>query len=148
MITERSQTSSKKGKSPDSIKDKITLIIGLSGLLLWLVVKAITTINFNEYDTGSMIIKPVFLVASFSFTVSILIGMLTYYKTKSADLSDPSKGVMSAVKWFLFGLFSLMIPIPLILSPEIGSAFTIYLFALTYAGKYVLRLVCGSQIPE
>lgn len=92
MITERSQTSYKNGASSDSIKNKITLIIGFSGLLLWLAVKAITTINFNEYDTGSIIIKPVFLLAAFSFTISIFTGTLTYYKTKNAYPCDPSKG--------------------------------------------------------
>ena len=139
MVNERPQASCKNWRSSGSIKDRITLIIGFSGLLLWFVLKAITKLNFDEYEAGSIIIKPVFLIAAFSFTVSILIGMLTYYKMKSpygnTYSNDQSKWMMNAVKWFLFGLFSFMIPIPLILFPEQCNFFTIYLFALTLAGK-------------
>jgi hypothetical protein len=139
------RTYNKIEPSSYSIKDRITQIIGFSALLLWLVVYAFKTINFNEYDDGSFIIKATFFLAAFSFTVSILLGIRTYYKTKSVFSNDPETGVVNAVKWFTFGLFVLMTPIPLILFPESGRFFTIYLFALTYAGKHVMGKISKNS---
>lgn len=143
MGTESLRTYNKIEPSSYSIKDRIIQIIGFSALLLWLIVYAIKTVNFNEYedgslfDEGSLIIAILFL-AAFSFTVSILLGTWTYFKIKHAYSNDPSTGVMNAVKWFTLGLFVLMISIPHIFFPESDRFSTMYLIALTYAGKHVM----------
>lgn len=113
MVDERPQASCENWISSDSVKNRIILIIGFSGLLLWFVVKEITTLNFNEYEVGSVIIKPVFLIAAISFTVSILIGILAFYKIKGQKIKsqkikgqkiknhygdDQSKWLMNTVK--------------------------------------------------
>jgi hypothetical protein len=64
-------------------KDRIIQIIRFYGLLLGLMSYALRTINFNEYDC-SFSIKAMFFIAAFLFTVSIFIGTLAYYITKSA----------------------------------------------------------------
>jgi cobalamin synthase len=116
-----------------------------SALLLWLLVYAIRTINFNEYTDGSLIKAALFL-AAFFFIVSILLGAWAYYKIKRAYSSNPSTEIMNAVKWFLFGLFVLMISIPHIFFPESDRFFHTYLIALTYAGKHVMGKI--SKNPE
>ena len=143
MGTESLRTYNKIEPSSYSVKDRIIQIIGFSALLLWLVVYAIKAINFNEYENGALIndgslIKAILFLAAFCFTVSILLGMWTYYKIKRAYSNDPSTGIMNAVKWSIFGLFVLMISIPQIFFPESDRFSGIYLIALTYAGKHVL----------
>lgn len=141
--TESLRAYNKIEPSSFSIKDQIILIIGLSTLLLWLIVYAIKTINFYEYEDGTLfdigsLIKALFFLAAFFFTGSILLGMWTYYKIKRSYCNDPSRGIMKAVKWFIFGLFVFMVSIPHIFSPEFDRFSTTYLIALTYAGKYVM----------
>ncbi|WP_170943336.1 hypothetical protein [Methanosarcina spelaei] len=53
---------------------------------------------------------------------------------------------MKAVKWFIFGLFVLMISIPLIFFPEFYRFFDAYLIAWTYAGKHLMGKI--SKSPE
>lgn len=120
-----------------SIKDRIIQVIGSSALLLWLVVYVIKTINYNEYEDGSLI-KTILFLAAFSFTVSTLLGTWTYYKMKRAYSNDPLIGVMNAVKWLTSGFFALMILIPHIYFPESDRLSSIYLIALTYAGNHVM----------
>jgi len=141
--TESLRTYNKIEPSSFSTKDRIIQIIVLSALLLWLIVYAIQTINFNEYADGSLLdisslIKAILSLAAFCFTVSILLGMWTYYKIKRAYSNDSSTGIVNAVKWLLFGLFVLMILIPHIFFPESDRFFHIYLIALAYAGKHVM----------
>jgi hypothetical protein len=143
LSTESLRAYNKIEPSSYSVKDRIIQIIGFSALLLWLIVYAIQIINFNEYADGSLLdvgslIKALFFLAAFFFTVSILIGTWTYYKTKTSYSNDPSTGMMNAVKWFAFGLFVLMISIPHIFFPESDRFSTTYLIALTYAGKHVM----------
>ncbi len=143
MGTESLRTYNKIEPSSYSIKDRIIQIIGFSALLLWLVVYAIKAINFNEYENGALIndgslIKAILFLAAFCFTVSILLGTWTYYKIKRAYSNDPSTGIMNAVKWSIFGLFVLMISIPHIFFPESDRFSSLYLIALTYAGKHVM----------
>lgn len=126
-----------------SVKDQIILIIGFSALLLWLIVYAIKTINFYEYEDGSLfgigsLIKALFFLAAFFFTGSILLGMGTYYKIKRAYCNDPSSEIMKSVKWFIFGLFVLMVSIPQIFFPESDRFSSTYLTALAYAGKHIM----------
>jgi cobalamin synthase len=128
-----------------SIEDRIIQIIGSSALLLWLVVYVIKTINYNEYEDGSLI-KAILFLAAFSFTVSILLGTWTYYKMKRAHSNDPLIGGMNAVKWLTFGFLVLMISIPHIYFPESDRFFSIYLIALTYAGNHVMGKI--SKIRE
>lgn len=137
MSTESLRAYNKIEPSSYSVKDRIIQIIGFSALLLWLVVYAVKTINFYEYEDGSLIKATLFL-AAFFFTVSILLGIWSYYKIKLAYSNDPSTGIMNAVKWFIFGLFVLMILIPHIFFPESDRFFHIYLIALTCAGKHVM----------
>jgi hypothetical protein len=72
--------------------------------------------------------------------------MWTYYKIKRAYSYNPSTEIMNAVKWFLFGLFVLMISIPHIFFPESDRFCDTYLVALTYAGKHVMGKI--SKNPE
>ncbi len=151
MGTESLQTYNKIEPSSFSIKDRIIQIIGLSALLLWLVVYTIKAINFNQYENGALIndgssIKAILFLAAFCFMVSILLGMWTYYKIKRVYSTDPSKGIVNAVIWFIFGLFVLMISIPHIFFPESDRFFGIYLIALTYAGKHLMEKI--SKNPE
>lgn len=128
-----------------SIKDRIIQIIGFSALILWLVVYAIKTMNFNEYGENSIFIKALFFLAAFFFTVSFLLGTWAYYKIKRTYSSDPSTGVMNAVKWFIFGVFVLMMSIPFILYPESYRFFHIYSIALVYAGKHVMGKISKNR---
>lgn len=117
MFTESPIISNKNETSLDSIKSRVTQIIGFSGLLLGLLVNAITTIKFNEYSySTALLIKLSFLITTFCLTVSVVIGIMTYVAApKSAYADNPSEGVLKAVKWFLTGFFILMFSIPLIL---------------------------------
>ena len=87
MDTENLQTFNKIEPSSCFIKDRIIQITVFSVLLLWLAVYAIKVINFNEYadvsslDVGSLI-KSLLFLASFSFTLSIFLGIWIYYKKK------------------------------------------------------------------
>lgn len=148
MGTESLRAYNKIEPSSYSVKDRIIQIIGFSALLLWLIVYAIQTINFNEYADGSLLdvgslIKALFFLAAFFFTVSIFLGTWTYYKIKRAYSDDPSKGVAKVVKWFIFGLFVLMMSIPFILFPGSDRFFHIYSIALLYAGKHAM-----GEIPK
>jgi len=127
------------------IRDRMIQIIGLSALLLWFVVYAIQTINFNEYESGSLI-KVILFLAAFCFTVSILLGMWTKYKIKRAYSNDPSTGIMNSFKWLAFGIFVLMMSVPQIFFPESDQFFGIYLIVLTYVGKHVMEKI--SKNPE
>lgn len=137
MGTESLRTYNKIEPSSYSTKERIIQIIGFSALLLWLVVYVIKTINFSEDENGSLI-KAILFLAAFCFTVSILLGMWAYYKIKRAYSNDPSTGIINTVKWFLFGLFVLMISIPQIFFPESDRFSSLYLIAWTYAGKHVM----------
>ena len=145
MGTESLRTYNKIEPSSFSINDRIIQIIAFSALLLWLIVYAIEIIDFNEYDGGSLIKLVLFVAASF-FIVSILLGAWVYYKIKRVYSCNPSTEVMKAVKWFIFGLFVLMISIPLILLPEFYRFFDAYLIAWTYAGKHLMGKI--SKSPE
>ena len=143
MGTESLRTYNKIEPTSFSIKDRIIQIIGFSALLLWLVVYTIKAINFNQYENGALIndgslIRAILFLAAFCFTVSILLGTWTYYKIRRAYSNDPSTGIMNAVKWSIFGLFVLMISIPQIFFPESDRFSSLYLIALTYAGKHVM----------
>ena len=143
MGTENLRTYNKIEPSSYSTKDKIIQIIGFSALLLWLVVYTIKAINFNQYENGALIndgslIKAILFLAAFCFTVSILLGMWAYYKIKRAYSNDPSTGIINTAKWFIFGLFVLMVSIPQIFFPESDRFSSLYLIALTYAGKHVM----------
>jgi hypothetical protein len=143
LSTESIRTYNKIEPSSFSTKDRIIPIIGFSALLLWFVVYVVKAINFNQYENGALIndgslIKSILFLAAFCFTVSILLGTWTYYKIKRAYSNDPSTEIMNAVKWFIFGLFVLMISIPQIFFPEFDRFFATYLIALTYAGKHVI----------
>ncbi|MCQ1535472.1 hypothetical protein FTO70_07185 [Methanosarcina sp. KYL-1] len=125
------------------MKDKIILIIWFSALLLWLIVYAIKVINFYEYEDGTLfdigsLIKALLFLAAFFFMGSIILGIWAHYKIKRAYCNDTSRGIMNAVKWFIFGLFVLMISIPHIFFPEFDRFSATYLIALTYAGKHVM----------
>jgi hypothetical protein len=149
--TESLRTYNKIEPSSYSVNNRIIQIIGFSTLLLWLVVYVIKEINFNQYENGALIddgslIKVILSLAAFCFTVSILLGIWTYYKTKRTCSNDPSTGIMNAVKWLAFGLFVLMISIPQIFYPESDRFSGIYLIALTYAGKHVMGKI--SKSPE
>jgi len=155
--TESLRTYNKIEPSSYSIKDRIIQIIGFSALLLWLVVYAIKTINFNEYvkeyDVGSLIndgslIKAILFLAAFSFTVSILLGMWTHYKIKRAYPNDQSKWIIKLVNWFTLGFFVLMMSIPFILFPESDRFFEIYSIALLYAGKHVRDKMLKKMATE
>ncbi|WP_292381161.1 hypothetical protein [Methanosarcina sp. UBA289] len=142
MGTESLRTYNKIEPSSFSTKDRIIQIIGFSALLLWLVVYTAQAINFNQYEDGYLLndgslIKALLFLATFSFTMSILLGMWTYYKIKRVYANDPSNWAIKLVKWFTFGLFVFMLSILYILVPESNRFFTTYLIALTYAGKYV-----------
>ncbi len=108
-----------------------------SALLLWLVVYAIRTINFNEYEDG-LLIKAILFLAAFFFTVSILLGTWTHCKIKHTYSNYPSIGIMKTAKWFIFGIFVLLISTPHIFYPESDRFFNIYSIALLYAGKHVM----------
>jgi cobalamin synthase len=143
LSTESLRTYNKIEPSSYSIKDRVIQIIGFSALLLWLVVYTIKAINFNQYENGALIndgslIKAILFLAAFFFMVSILLGMWTYYKIKRAYSNDQSKEVAKAAKWFIFGLFVLMLSILYILVPESDKFFHIYSIALVYAGKHVM----------
>jgi hypothetical protein len=149
--TESLRTYNKIEPSSFSRNDRIIQIIGFSALLLWLVVYTIKAINFNQYENGALIndgslIKAILFLAAFCFMVSTLLGTWTYYKIKRAYSTDPSKGIVNAVIWFIFGLFVFMISIPHIFFPESERFFGIYLIALTYAGKHVMEKI--SKNPE
>ncbi|KKH49240.1 hypothetical protein [Methanosarcina sp. 1.H.A.2.2] len=142
MGTESLQTYNKIEPSSCSIKDRIIQIIGFSALLLWLAVYAIQTINFNEYEDGSLLnddslIKALLFLAMFSFALSILLGTWIYYKIKRAYSKDPSNWIIKLIKWFTLGLLVFMLSILYTLVPESNRFFTIYLIALTFAVKYV-----------
>jgi hypothetical protein len=143
LTAESHRTYNKIEPSSYSIKDRIIQIIGFSALLLWLIVYAIKTINFNKYANGALIddgslIKAILFLAAFFFTVSILLGMWTYYQTKRAYPNDPSMWMNRATIWLLIGLFILLMSIPHILFPQSDRFSSIYLIALTYAGKHVM----------
>ncbi|WP_048154445.1 hypothetical protein [Methanosarcina sp. Kolksee] len=137
MSTESLRTYNKIEPSSYSIKDRIIQILALSVLLLWFAVYEIEIIDFNEYDEGSLIKAALFL-ASFFFIVSILQGIWTCYKIKSAYPYNYSKEMMNTVKWIILGLFILMILIPRMFFPELDRLFDVYLIALTYAGKQLI----------
>jgi Na+/H+ antiporter NhaD/arsenite permease-like protein len=137
LSTESLRTYNKIEPSSYSIKDRVIQIIGFSTLLLWIIVYEIKKINFIEYEDG-LFIKAFLFLAAFFFMVSVLLGAWTYYKIKRAYSNDPSTGVANPVKWFIIGLFVLMISIPHIFFPESERFSGIYLIALTYAGKHVL----------
>ena len=143
MGTESLRTYNKIEPSSFSTKDRIIQIIGFSVLLLWLLVYVIKTINFNEYENGLLIdigpffIKAILFLASFCFTVSILLGTWTYYKIKRAYSNDTSNWITNIVIWFTLGLIVLSISVPLISFPESDRIFTTYLIALLCAGEYV-----------
>ena len=144
MVIESSQTSNKNRMFSDSIKDRIILIIGFSGLLLWLVVYTIKIINFNEYENGALInggsfIKAALYLSLFSFTVSILLGTWIHYKLKCNYSDNMSKWVSKVVNWFIIGLFLLMASIEHVYFPTYDTFSTIYLIALTLVIKYVRR---------
>jgi len=140
--TENLQTCNKIEPSSCFIKDKIIQIIGFSALLLWLAVYAIKAINFNEYADGSSLdvgslIKSLLFLASFSFILSIFLGIWIHYKTKNSSSDNQSKWIIKLIKWFTLGLLVLMMPIPLILFPESDKLFEIFLILLLFAVKYV-----------
>lgn len=145
MGTESLRTYNKIEPSIYSTKDRIIQIIGFSALLLWLLVYAIETINFNEYendtlfDNGSLI-KAILFLAAFSLTVSILLGTWTYYKITRAYSNDSSNWITKVVMWFAFGLIVLTISVPLLSFPGPDHRFFMtYLIVFLYAGKCVAR---------
>ncbi|WP_011308628.1 hypothetical protein [Methanosarcina barkeri] len=140
MGTENLRTYNKIEPSSCFIKDRMIQVIGFAALLLWFVVYAIQTIDFNEYESGSLI-KVILFLAAFCFTVSILLGTWTHYKIKRVYSNDPSTGIMNAFKWLAFGIFVLMISIPQIFFPESDRFFGIYLIVLTYVGKHVMEKI-------
>jgi hypothetical protein len=141
LDTESLRTYNKIEPSSYSTKDRIIQIIGLSALLLWLVVYAVETMNFNQYGENSIIIKALFFLAAFSFTGSISLGAWAYYKIKSAYCNNPSTRVTNAAKLFISGLFVFMLSIPFILFPESDKFFDIYTIALVYTGKRAMERI-------
>lgn len=142
MGTESLQAYNKIEPTSCSITERIIQIIGFSALLLWLAVYAIQTINFNEYEDGSLLndgslIKALLFLAIFSFSLSILIGTWIYYKIKRAYSNDPSKWISKLIKWFTLGLLVFMLSILYKSVPESNRFFKIYLIALTFSLKYV-----------
>jgi signal transduction histidine kinase len=140
--TENLQTFNKIEPSSCFIKDRIIQIIGFSALLLWLAVYAIKVINFSEYADGSSLdvgslIKSLLFLASFSFTLSIFLGIWIHYKTKNSSSNNQSKWIIKLIKWFTLGLLVLMMPIPLLLFPESDKLFAIFLIVLLFTVKYV-----------
>jgi hypothetical protein len=143
LAAESRRTYDRIEPSTCSIKDRVIQIIGFSALLLWLIVYVIKTIDFNKYANGALIddsslIKAILFIAAFFFTVSVLLGMWAYYRTKRAYSNDSSKWMNKAATWLLIGLFILLMSIPPILFPESDRFSSIYLIALTYAGKHVM----------
>ncbi len=145
MGTESLRTYNKIEPSIYSTKDRIIQIIGFSALLLWLLVYAIRTINFNEYENGTLIddgslIKAILFLAAFSFTVSILLGTWTYYKITRAYSNDTSNWITKVITWFALGLIVLTISFPLISFPGPDHRFFMtYLIILLYAGKCITK---------
>lgn len=142
MGTESLRTYNKIEPSSHSIKDRIIQIIGFSGLLLWLIVYVIRTINFNEYENDALIndgslIKAILFLDVFSFMVSILLGTWIYYKLKRAYSNEISKWIIKVVNWFTLGLFVFMVSIQHIYFTEYDRLSGIYLIALTFAVKYM-----------
>ena len=142
MDTESLQNCNKIEPSSCSIKGIIIQIIWLSLLLLFFAAYIIKTINFNEYSDGSslgidLLIKVLLFLASFSFTLSIIVGMWMHNKTKNIDSNDKSKWPIRLVKWFTLGLLVLMMSISLIFFPESNTIFEISLIVLLLTVKYV-----------
>ncbi|MDW5552252.1 hypothetical protein [Methanosarcina sp.] len=142
MGTENLQIFNKIEPSSCFIKDRLIQIIGFSALLLWLAVYAIKVINFSEYADGSSLdvgslIKSLLFLASFSFTLSIFLGIWIHYKTKNSSSDNQSKWIIKLIKWFTLGLLVLMMPIPLKLFPESDKLFAIFSIVLLFAVKYV-----------
>jgi hypothetical protein len=141
LDTESLRTYNKIEPSSYSTKDRIIQIIGLSALLLWLVVYAVETMNFNQYGENSIIIKALFFLAAFSFLGSISLGAWAYSTIKSAYCNNPSTRVTNAAKLFISGLFVFMLSIPFILFPESDKFFDIYTIALVYTGKRAMERI-------
>ncbi len=151
MGTESLRTYNKIEPSSFSTKDRVIQIIGFSALLLWLVVYMAQAINFSQYEDGYLLndgslIKALLVLAAFSFTMSILLGMWTYYKIKRVYSKDSSNWAIKLVKWFTFGLLVFMLSILYILVPESNRFFDTYLIVLAYAGKHIMRKI--SKNPE
>lgn len=126
----------------DAIKDHATTIIGFAGLLLGLLVNALTTIKFNDFNTTQfsnipytgtylnqlvpIFLKFFFLVATGCLLISIINGLSTHSeiidpkKTKTNQIiNDPAKMLKMSVKWLCYGLAIIAFIIALMITKSI-----------------------------
>ncbi|WP_048140028.1 hypothetical protein [Methanosarcina horonobensis] len=112
----------------DTIKDHATTVVGFAGLLLGLLVNALTTIKFEEFNntlfnnisytttylkqlTVAISLKFLFLTAASCLLISIINAFSTHSelispkKTKENQIiNDPAKILEVSVKWLSYGL--------------------------------------------
>lgn len=130
----------------DKIKDHSTTVIGFAGLLLGLLVNALTTIDFKEFNntqfnnipytgtylnqfTTAIFIKFLFLVATSCLLISIVNGLSTNSeiihptKTKTNQtINDPEKILEISVKWLCYGLAAITFIIALMITKSLSIA--------------------------
>jgi hypothetical protein len=129
-------------KDQNAIKDNATTIIGFAGVLLGLLVNALTTIKFNEFNNTlnntqytasidqytSIFLKLIFLVATGCLMLSIINGVTTHYelvnknpkKTNAGELiNDPENILKISVKWLVYGLVLITAVIAIMITKSI-----------------------------
>lgn len=80
----------------DQIRNRVTTILGMVGILLGFLLNAAITINFSEFNPknySELYIKAFFLIAIIFTTMCILNGLSTYMETfpKKGIKDDPVK---------------------------------------------------------
>jgi cytochrome bd-type quinol oxidase subunit 2 len=98
------------------MKDKATKKFEFTGLLLGLLVNAITTIKFNDYgQLASILMKFLFLGTAFCFAICILFGLSTFRMSTVDNIKDISDDLETSNKWFVRGFVALFSVIPVML---------------------------------
>lgn len=110
----------------DTVRDRLTTIIGFVGLLLGLLVTSITSIDITKYQDVEPWLSYAFLVASGCLLVCIIIALVAYLKITnysiditadpSGDLKSPVDLIYTSIKWLTLGLLSITLSISLLIT--------------------------------
>jgi cell division protein FtsW (lipid II flippase) len=105
-------------QDPDLIKDRITTIIGLTGVLMGLLVHAVTIIKFDDYGKMGNNIRLFFFLAIYFLTMCGLTGLTTFVAVTAPNDNDPAKTLKKSIIWLMMTFFAISVTIPMILFPD------------------------------
>lgn len=142
MIPDRVYKLLSRLTTPEAIKDRLSTMIGFEGVLLGLLVNAITSIDITKYQDVEPWLNYAFLVAVCCLLLSILIGLAASFKIsyQSKDTFNASNFIASnllysSLKWLIFGILSVTLTISMLITKSfIGTGL---FFVIT-----IIILVC------